>query len=122
MKRRRDNNEPRAGPDVSVSTVATAADSTSIAKQAEYDEHALRARMNALPIEILLMIAHNFGDAEGNRDDDTPRSRATESFLQVLMTSSSTFRSIARPLYWGEVRVASKSQVSCAGLIAETVH
>lgn len=117
MKRRRVAYEPDAASKVSVPTVST---TPSPAKFSEYDEDALRASMNALPIEILLMIAHNFGDAERNGVDDAPRSRATESFLHVLMTSSSTFRSITRPLYWSEVRVASKSQVRTAVRIAET--
>lgn len=86
------------------------------------DASILRKQFARLPTELLLEIAAHIGngstqdtlgrDSSGTGD---ARSRQATAYLLALMSTSRQLRSIARPVYWNEVFIASKTQVSGDG-------
>jgi hypothetical protein len=63
--------------------------------------------LDTLPVELLLeIVAHLDSGIQ-----EEPRSNATTTFLLALMNSNRRIRSSARPVYWNEVQLSTKSQV-----------
>lgn len=66
-----------------------------------------------LPVELLIEIASCLGQlTEEYSISDGPRTAQASAFLLALMSQSHHLRQAARPMYWSEVHVSSKSRVS----------
>lgn len=73
-------------------------------------------QLAGLPVELQLEVAEylNGNSDSGAFDNDEPRSRHASAYLLGLMCTSRQLRRVARPAYWSEVHIASKSRVSRA--------
>lgn len=90
------------------------ADIVKMALQASLTETlCLSEQFARLPVELLIEIASYLGQlTEHQGMSDGPRSAQASAFLMALMSQSSHLRRAARPLFWSEVHVSSKTRVS----------
>lgn len=74
----------------------------------EANQDAFGKALQRLPVELILEVVGRL-----TLDEEKPRSRQATALLQALMSVNRYFRRAIWPVFWSEVHLSSRSDVSC---------